>query len=384
MKSKKISSSILLMTLAILGCGGEREHAAEQTESVSVSVQTVRSSQVDRRFVASGTLGGSQTAILTSKAPGYVQEIRFKPGDRVRSGQVLFVLEDSELGAKLRAAQAGLEEARQGLVEAENGLKAAEAQARVATATYERFKTLKEKRAVAPQEFDEVEGKYTAAIAQKEMAEAALRRVQSSIVRAEAQVEAVRSYTQVTAPFSGRVTERRVDIGNLAAPGTPLGVIERAGGLRAEASVPESQAGKIQVGDEALVWFQEEGEPVTGRVSEVGQGVDVMTRDFKVQVDLPEDLPEIPGVNPRPGMFVRVGFNVGQTERILIPATAVLHRGQLEMVYVVEDGHARSRLVTLGTQRGSQVEVLSGLSDGDTVVTDPGTNVHEGIRVVMK
>jgi RND family efflux transporter MFP subunit len=221
-------------------------------------------------------------------------------------------------------------------------------------------------------------------VAQKEMAEAALRRVQSSLVRAEAQVEAVKSYTQVTAPFSGRVTERRVDIGNLAAPGTPLGIIERAGGFRAEASVPESQAGKIQVGDEALVWFEDEGEAVKGRVSEVHQGVDVMTRAFRVQVDLPQDLPEIPGVNPRPGMFVRVGFNVGQTERILIPATAVTQRGQLEMVYVVEDDHARTRLVTLGTKRGSQTEVLSGLSDGDVVVTDPGTNLREGMRVVTQ
>lgn len=385
MKSKKILTSMLLVvTWGILGCGGTEEHVAEETGTTSVSVLTVRSSQVDKRFIASGTLGGSQTAVLTSKAPGYVQEIRFKPGDRVQSGQVLFVLEDRELGAKLRAAQAGLEEARQGLIEEENGLKATQAEARVATATYERFKTLKEKRAVAPQEFDEVEGRYTAAVARKEKAEAALRRVQSSLVRAEAQLEAVKSYTQVTAPFSGQVTERLVDIGNLAAPGTPLGVIERAGGLRAEASVPESQAGRIQVGDEALVWFQDEREPVAGRVGEVHQGVDVMTRAFRVQVDLPEDLPEAPGVNPRPGMFVRVGFNVGQTERILIPMAAVSRRGQLEMVYVVEDDHARTRLVTIGPRRGNQVEVLSGLSDGDVIVTDPGSNLREGMRVVAQ
>jgi hypothetical protein len=103
-----------------------------------------------------------------------------------------------------------------------------------------------------------------------------------------------------------------------------------------------------------------------------------------VQVDLPEDLPDIPGVNPRPGMFVRVGFNVGQTESILIPETALLQRGQLEMVYVVADEHARTRLVTIGPRRGSQIEVLSGLSDGDVVVTDPGTNLREGVRVVTQ
>ena len=247
---------------------------------------------------------------MTSKAPGFVQDIRFTTGDSVRAGQVLFVLEDSELGARLRAAQAGLEEARQGLTEAESGLKAAEAGARVAAATYERFQTLKEKRAVAPQEFDEVEGKYAAATAQKQMAEARLRRVQSSLQRAEAEVEAVKSYTQITAPFAGRVTERRVDVGNLAAPGTPLAVIEQEGALRAEVSVPESQAGRIHVGDFTEVWLEGANDSLRGRVSEVFQGIDVATRAFMVQVDLPEDLSGLTGVHPRTGMFVRVEFTV--------------------------------------------------------------------------
>jgi RND family efflux transporter MFP subunit len=321
---------------------------------------------------------------LTSKAPGYVQQIRFKSGDRVRAGQVLFVLEDQELGARLRAAQAGLEEARQGLVEAENGLKAAEAGARVATATYDRFKTLKEKRAVAQQEFDEVEGRYTAAMAEKEMAQARWKRLQSSLERAEAEVEAVKSYTQLTAPFSGWVTERRVDRGNLATPGTPLAVVEQEGPLSAEVSVEESQAGRIHVGDFAEVWLENASDSLQGRVAEVFQGIDVATRAFTVKVDLPEDLSGLSGVHPRPGMFVRVGFTVGETERMLIPASAIIKRGQLEMVYVVEEDRARLRMVTVGRPRGSQVEVLSGLNGGDTVVIDPADPLREGVRVVTQ
>ncbi len=141
-------------------------------------------------------------------------------------------------------------------------MKAAEAQARVATATYERFKTLKEKRAVAPQEFDEVEGNYTAAVAQKQMAEARLGRVQSALVRAEAEVEAVKSYTQITAPFSGtghRATRR---YRQPCRSRYPPRCHRAGGGLRAEVSVPESQAGRIQVGDEAEVWLEGADEPV--------------------------------------------------------------------------------------------------------------------------
>jgi RND family efflux transporter MFP subunit len=382
MRTNKTIISIVLLTLGLLGCGGAEEHAGEDIGSVSAAVTTVRSREVGVRFLASGTLKGSQTAILMSKAPGFVQEIRFKPGDRVRAGAVLFVLDDRELGAKLRAAQAGLEEARQALTEAESGLRAAEAQAQVVTSTYERFQSLKEKKAVAPQEYDEVEAKYTATVAQRDMAAARLKRVQSSLQRAEAEVEAVKSYTQITAPFSGRVTERRVDIGNLATPGTPLGVIEKAGGLRAEASVPESQVGKIKVGDTAEVWLEGAEMPLEGRVAEVHQGVDVMSRAFQVQVDLSGELPV--DMDPRPGSFVRVGLNVGSAQRLLIPRSALVQRGQLEMVYVVDEGKAQTRLVTIGERHGQQIEVLSGLGEGDVVLTEPDESLREGMRVVTQ
>ncbi len=381
MKSKKTLVSILFLVLGTFGCREAEEHVAEDRGTANVSVFTVSSGSMGLGYMASGTLRGSQTAVLTSKAPGYVQAVRFKPGDLVKAGQVLFVLEDNELGAKLRAAEAGLEEARQARTEAESGLVAAEAQARVATATYERFKTLQEKRAVAPQEFDEVEGSYNAAVAQRQMAEARLGRIRSGLARAEAEVEAVKSYTQITAPFSGRVTERRVDLGNLAAPGVPLGVIESAGGLRAKVSIPEAHAGNIKVGDKAEIWIEGTDEPVPGRVSEV-QGVDAMSRAFMTEVALPEDLPEMRRV--RPGMFVRVGFQVGNAQGILIPSSSVLERGQLEMVYVVENERARTRLVTLGNRQGDQIEVLSGLGSGDVVVVNPSSDLQEGMRVVTQ
>ena len=130
----------------------------------------------------------------------------------------------------------------------------------------------------------------------------------------------------------GAEVQRRVDLGNLAAPGVPLGVIESAGGLQAKVSIPETHAGMIQVGDEAEVWIEGTDEPVPGRVSEV-QGVDAMSRSFTAEVALPEDLPEMRRV--RPGMFVRVGFQVGDAQGILIPSSSVMERGQLEMVYVV-------------------------------------------------
>jgi multidrug efflux pump subunit AcrA (membrane-fusion protein) len=138
------------------------------------------------------------------------------------------------------------------------------------------------------------------------------------------------------------------------------------------------------VGDSAEVWLEGASDPLIGTVTEVFQGVDVATRAFMVQVGLPADLSELADVHPRPGMFVRVEFTVGQTESLLIPASAVTERGQLEMVHVVEEGRARLRLVTLGRPRGDRVEVLSGLSDGDVVVSEASDSLREGVRVVTQ
>jgi hypothetical protein len=107
-----------------------------------------------------------------------------------------------------------------------------------------------------------------------------------------------------------------------------------------------------------------------------------MSRAFQVQVDLPGELPV--DVDPRPGSFVRVGLNVGSAQRLLIPRSALVQRGQLEMVYVVDEGKARTRLVTIGERHGQQIEVLSGLGEGDVVVTEPDESLREGMRVVTQ
>jgi RND family efflux transporter MFP subunit len=318
---------------------------------------------------------------LTSKVAGFVREVKVRSGDRVEQGQLLIVLEADELEARLRGARAALEESRQAVLEAESGLEAAEATARLATTTYERFQELREKRAASRQEFDEVEERYTAALAGKKSAEAGRVRAHSALERAEADVataEAMWRYSQIASPFPGRVIERHVDPGNLASPGEPLLLIEQRGPLRAEVSVDQSEAGSISVGSFADLQLQGRADPVRGRVSEVVPAVDPSSRAFLVKVDLPE---EAGGLPLAPGMFVRAEFEVGETERMRIPSAALFRRGELDMVWVIEEGRAQLRLVTVGSRRDDLVEVLSGLSDGERIVIQPDSTLQEGMRV---
>jgi HlyD family secretion protein len=382
-RQNSIWIALFFLAGALASCQ-KREGAPEPAGSaVAVVVERIEPAVVDAAYVASGTIRGRQTAEMSSKLPATIREMKVKAGDAVVKGQVLALLDSSELEGRLRQARAGREEAVAGREEAEKALESARAQAAVAAATYGRFQALAEKRAVTRQELDEAEARHRIASAQEQMARAGLRRAASRIEQAEAELqatEALLSYTRLTAPFNGKVIERRADPGTLGAPGVVLLVVEETGAFRIEASVEESYAGEIFVGAGAQVSVEGVREPLPGRVVEVVPAVDVASRGFPVKVEL-SSVPE--GVALRTGMFARVSFTVGQTERLMIPQSAVVHRGQLDLVYTVEDDRARLRLVTLGARRGQRVEVLSGLSANETVVKEPPASLQDGAPVTL-
>jgi multidrug efflux pump subunit AcrA (membrane-fusion protein) len=365
---------VWLLFPLLFACGREADRVDTDPAIPPRSVVEVQRRTVVDRYEASGALYGEQTARVTSKVTGYLTELRAEAGDPVSASQILGVIDAPELAASLRAAESALDEAKQAVVQADAGLEAASAQAEVAAATFTRFQSLRDKRAVTRQEFDEVEARHKAATAQSSSAEAGLARARSARARAEAEVAAARAlfeYTRVRAPFDGRVLERQIDLGNLAAPGATLFVLEKEGPLRAEVSVEESMAGRIRKGDRAdILLLAHEDEPLEGTVTEVIPRVDVMSRTFRVKVELPAGSQS----NLVAGTFVRVRFAVGETERLLAPRSAIVRRGQLSMVYAVEeDGPPKLRLVTLGEEIDDHVEVLSGLSEGDRIVSEPST-----------
>jgi RND family efflux transporter MFP subunit len=380
--SQNISTFLLLAgaALAAASCGREESPPEAEGPAVAVAVHVVERANEDGVYEASGTLRARQTASIESRIPGYVRELPVSAGERVTLGQTLAVLEGADLEGRLGAARAALREAEDAEREAAAGLESASARAAVAESTYGRYLQLEAKRAATAQEMDEVESRSESAAADLRMAEARLSRARSSIERVRAEIataEALWGYTRIRAPFDGRVIEKHVDVGNLAAPGAPLLVLEQGGAIRAEVSVDESLSGRIHVGDEASVVVPGAG-ALPGRVSEVFPAIDPASRAFLVKVDLPEGADS---AGLAPGRFVRVELRAGETERMRIPESAVIRRGQLELVYVVESGRARLRLVTLGRSRDGLVEVLSGLNHGEAVVADAGQIAEEGVRV---
>ncbi len=371
---------VLLGSVVVAGCGHPEisQHEADGPP-ISVSTTAAHEENLDTLYRASGTVRGRTTATLTSKTTGYVRSVDVQPGDHVKAGQVLAVLEANDSAASVRRARAGFAQSMESRAEADNGLRAAQAALRVAKSTHDRAVALHAGHAITAQELDEAEARLRGAVAQEEMAQARLRGSSSRIDQAKAEVgeaQATLDYARITAPFAGQIIERRIDPGNLAAPGMPLLVVEQKGKLRIEAAVEESRAASVVLGDKALVEIEALAHPVEGTVGEIVPTVDVASRAFLVKVDLPEGL-----VGLRPGMFARVGFRVGARPRLVVPTTATTAHGALDRVFAVDGDRVRMRMVTLGETQGQWTEVLSGLGVGERVVATALPELRDGARI---
>jgi len=346
-----------------------------------VQVENVAASEVADIYRASGTVRARYSAAIAAKIAANILEVRAQTGDRVPAGQALVILDRRDLEANLRRTEATRAEAESAIEETENGIAAARANFELARVTHKRFQDLLAQASVSRQEFDESQARLKSAEAAVEMAASKRQQVKARCSQAEAEIAAARvalSYATLTAPFAGLVTERQADPGGLTTPGAPLLTIEREGNLRLEASIDESRLGLVRIGERVAVEIDGLKRTVTGRVVEVVPLVDAATRSFVTKIDLPT----LPGL--RAGMFGRAAFSVGKREALLVPHSAVLERGQIRSVYVVEGDTARLRFVTLGEPRDNQREVLSGLTAGEKIIVTPPPLFADGSRVAIQ
>lgn len=391
---------IVLSNLLLAACAGKKPAAEQTAPPIAVKTEVVKLAPIEDYYEAVGAVRSAASSVLSARIMGVILAIRAHEGDRVRAGQLLAQLDDRDAMAQARKAQAGLQEARQGLDEvvrliaaAESAKASADANKELATATFQRFKTLLERRSVSQQEFDEVQAKYRSAVAEadraREMREALLARkaqIASRIEQAEADVANARiaaSYSRITSPIDGIITAKHAEVGSMAAPGVPLLTVEDNTKYRLEVSVEESRLSAIHLGQQAFLQIDSlTPEPLTGQVSEIVPEADPATRTFTVKIDLPASASKTNPSALRSGLYGKARFAIGEKPAITIPIKAVIERGQLVQVYVVDQtGTARLRLIKLGKRMGDRVEALSGLSDGDRVAIEGVESLADGSKV---
>jgi RND family efflux transporter MFP subunit len=368
---------VALMGVALPACSGDTPPPPGERPPISVEVATAAMADLAGTFEAGGVVQARTTATLTARILAPVREVRVAPGDRVRAGQQLITLDARDLAAYAEGARAGALASEQSVTAAAAEQQAAEAALVLARSTHNRIASLHARRSATAQELDDATGALRAAEARAAGAAARAEAAQSGVEGARAAREAASttaSFAIITAPFDGIVTEKMVEPGNMASPGTPLLRLEDTRGFRLDVRVDESRVGQVSVGVPVPVLIDTGagGAPTTisGTVAEIGRAVDADARAFLVKITLPES------AGLRSGMFGRAQFS-GQTRRALtVPADALVHRGQVTSVFVVDDNTARLRLVNV-----SGTEVLAGLAEGEVVIVAPPPAVTDGSRV---
>ena len=361
-----LSSLLLLTPVLLMGCSHESQPVQAATPTAQAQLVKTTQQQMPQSIRTSGTVHAKETAIISAQMPGTIRQVLVQAGDRVRAGQLLIALDDSAMRSELNRATAAQ-------IAVEKQQMAAQAGATLAAGTLARYQELKDEKSVSPQEFDEVQQRSEAAQLQLEALQAQSSEAKAAVAGTRTQL----GYMQLRALFAGIVTARTTDPGTLATPGTPLLQIDRDGPLQLYTSVDESLIGSVRLGMKVQVSIDGMGESEpTATVAQIVPAADPSSRSFLVKLDLPASK------QLRAGMYATANFPGAVRSVIMAPASAVVMRGSLPCVYALDgEGVAQLRYVTLGNPHSDEVEVLSGVVAGETLVNHPGDRDLAGKRI---
>lgn len=339
------------LPLMLSACGGDGEALEKQVpgaaEAAALSVRTAeaREEAAPSTTAATGVVEPIRRATPAGRLMGTVTAAPFQEGDRVRAGQVLVRIDVQDLAARRAQVLAQVREAQTVLRDAETNLT--------------RMRALSAEGAIARIQLEQAETGVARARAAVETAGAGLR-----------ELEANAAYGAIEAPFSGVIVRKMVEVGNLAAPGQPLFVLEDLSRVRVVAGVGEEAASRLRKGERVSVEIAGGGLQATGVVEAVLPSGNPSARGFRANVLL-----DNPGLALQSGMTATVRVPTGSggeaPPALTIPADAVVRRGQLTGVFVADGGVARLRWIRLAEADGDRVRVLSGLRAGDRVVVGP-------------
>jgi len=318
-------------------CSEEASHEAAPVQTTQAQTLTVQSTQIPEHYTTSGAVASDHRVSISAQISGYIKAMNVREGDKVTAGQVLVQIDPTDAKQAYLQAQADLKDAQ---------------------ADLKRFKELLASGAISSQKVDKAKLRYDVA--------------KSNVARAKNQL----SYAEVRSPVDGVVVEKRLSIGDLASPGAPILAIEDPNSLLVSTYVSENYVSKIHEGDTVDITIESLHKTFAGTVRQVVQAADPVSHQFLVKVAL------TPAADIHPGMFAQAGFRVGERHAILIPKAVIMSHSGLNAVYIVDkDGLAQYRLIRLGTTDGDQVEVVSGLHDGDTIAWNGNPSIKSGMKV---
>jgi RND family efflux transporter MFP subunit len=356
------------------------------------AVVPVKREAISNLVSIAGQFSPYQNVELHAKVAGYIQHIYVDIGDHVHKGQVLATLEVPEVVAEATGALAGVHHAEEEIMRAESDVERAQADYVALHANALRLQNTDKARPglIAGQELDDANAKDRASEAQVAAARSALSaaKQQLEVARANQQhYSALSDYSRITAPYDGIVTWRYADTGALVQAGTssstglPVVTVAEISTLRLRVPVPESLAAKVRLGDPADVRVQATSECFTGQVARFTDALDSSTRSMQVEIDVPN-----PKYRLQPGMYADVTLLAGRQANVLTVPIGALQREANKVTVLVVDlqNRVQERAVRTGIEDSNNVEILSGVSEGDRVIVGNLAGYREGEVVQPK
>lgn len=360
MNITKFIAALIIAPLLITSCGSKDDKTSPtQTAAVIVSIANAEANINNKYVTASGKVAASNSANLSTRMMGFVENIHVDVGDKVRKGQLLISINNADLKAKAASAGANVSQATAAFQNAEKD--------------YIRFTNLFKENSASQKELDDMTSRFEMARAQLEAAK-----------QMKNEVLAQFSYVNIRAPFDGVITNKFIEEGNMANPGMTLLAIETPGRYEVMAMVPESEISNIEPDISVDVVIKSLGESIKGKVTEVSTSAKNTGGQFLVKVALDKT-----DANILSGMFATVQFPVQRTNmakgNILVPKSALISRGQLSGIYTVSQNNtALLRWLRLGRSFGENVEVLSGLSADESYIISSEAKLYNGVKISIQ
>jgi RND family efflux transporter MFP subunit len=391
--NRSLAAPLLAAACAALfgGCSktNVEAHGAPPSEGPVVAVAQIKTADLARTLTLTAEFKPYQEVDVMAKVAGYIKEINVDIGDRVSQDQLLATLEIPEMDDDLRRATASVERSQANVTQAQDELTRAKSASDVAQQYYQRLADVSKQRPglVAQQEIDDAHGKALVAQAQVAAANSAMQSAQQQVRVNQsdvAKVHTLMDYTRVSAPFAGVITKRYADKGSMIQAGTasqsqamPVVRLSQNNLLRLILPVPESAVPTVHIGQQVDVRVPSLNRSFPGKVKRFEDKLSLETRTMNTEVDV-----ENPALTLMPGMYAEVNLTLARRGHVLVAPINAVEAGQ---VAVVTPNHRiEFRKIETGIETADEVEIRSGLNDGDLIVLGGHSGLQAGQQIQPK
>ncbi len=352
-----------MVTLSACSSNDNLESNKNKDKPIEVTVG-IPSSSSQQGINVSGQIEASQSANISTRVMGYITMLKVKAGDHVNKGQLLATISNQDILAKRGQSDAMISEAQAALKNAQKD--------------YERFNTLYKQQSATAKELDNVTLQLSSAKARLEAAQ-----------QMRNEVNAQLNYTNLTAPFSGIVTQKLADAGSMASPGMPLLTLEQVGSYQVSASVPENVINQIHPGANAALSIGALNKTINGKIAQINQSSQFSGGQYIIKISIADaDKNDLYA-----GMYVNVSIPIKQAitdsadenTAVTVNAASIENKDQLTGLYTISSNStALLRWVRLGKTYGDKVEVLSGLQKNEQYIVSADGKLYNGAPVKIK